>query len=214
MAEDQHELGFVHHFERGAGASTSLTLLLLHGTGGDEKDLLPLGRALAPGANLLSPRGKVLEGSMPRFFRRLHEGVFDLEDLELRTRELGSFIDAALERYGLTNTRLIACGLSNGANIAASLLLTDPARVPEAILLRPMVPFEPAEPPALGGNRVLICAGRVDPLVPQASSKHLAELLERYGAQVALEWIPAGHQLSKGDLEVAASWILHTVPAE
>ncbi len=207
MRDVQHELGFIHHFERGAGASDSLTLLLLHGTGGDEKDLLPLGRALAPGANLLSPRGKVLEGSMPRFFRRLRDGVFDLEDLALRTRELDIFIGAAVERYGLEDTRLIACGLSNGANIAASLLLTNPSRIPEAILFRPMVPFEPAEPPVLSANRVLICAGRADQLVPRGGTERLAQMLEHFGADVSLEWVAAGHQLSRADLEVASGWI-------
>jgi phospholipase/carboxylesterase len=201
------DLGFVHQFERGAGASAALTLLLLHGTGGDEKDLLPLGRAIAPGANLLSPRGKVLEGNMPRFFRRLEEGVFDLEDLERRTRELRDFVQAATNRYGLSGTLLVACGLSNGANIASSLLLSEPGVLSGVVLFRPMIPFEPAEPPQIPATPVLICASQSDPLVEERNTRKLAEMLERYGARVQLEWVPGGHQLSRADLETAATWI-------
>jgi phospholipase/carboxylesterase len=205
-ATDQ-DLGFVHIFERGAGSSAALTLLLLHGTGGDERDLLPLGRALAEGANLLSPRGKVLERNMPRFFRRLEEGVFDLEDLALRTRELADFVTAAVERYGLNGTRIVACGLSNGANIASSLLLVEPRLLAAEILFRPMVPFEPAEPPRIPATPVLICAGEADPLVPEQNTRQLAGMLKRYGADVTLEWIPGGHQLSKADLDHASKWL-------
>ncbi len=207
MKATGQELGFVHQFERGAGSSAALTLLLLHGTGGDEQDLLPLGRAIAPGANLLSPRGKVVEGDLPRFFRRLEEGVFDLEDLSIRTRELADFVRAAEERYGLAGTRMVAAGLSNGANIASSLLLTEPALVAGAALFRPMIPFEPAEPPQLPRTPVLICAGESDPLVPRKNTERLAEMLKAFGADVTLEWIGAGHQLSRADLEVASRWI-------
>ena len=176
----------VHNFEPGVPGNPQ-TLLLLHGTGGNENDLLPLGRALAPGAALLSPRGKILENGMPRFFRRLAEGVFDLPDLYARTDELGDFVAWATERYRLTPEALTAVGFSNGANIAASLLLRRPRLLRSAILFRAMVPFEPDQIPDLRGARVRIGGGRLDPIVPVANTARLAEILERAGARVALD---------------------------
>lgn len=183
------------------------TLLLLHGTGGSERDLLDLGRALAPGAALLSPRGNVLEGSMPRFFRRLSEGVFDLPDLERRTRELGAFVREAADVYGFDAARLTAVGFSNGANIAASLMLRDPELLSGAVLFRAMLPFEPDATPALRGKRVFLGAGRADPIVPRESIERLAEILRAGGADVTLDWQPAGHGLTNADVLAARRWL-------
>lgn len=183
------------------------TLLLLHGTGGDEDSLLPLGRALDPEAGLLAPRGRVLEGRMPRFFRRLAEGVFDLEDLHRRTTELAGFIRAAAREYGFAPERLTAVGFSNGANIAASLLLADPAVLPAAVLLRAMVPFEPAAVPQLEGHRIWIGAGRADPIVPPEHGERLAALFRRGGADVTLDWRDAGHNLVPEEVAAAAHWL-------
>src|SRR6476469_4903777 len=157
------QLGFVHRFQPGAAETTPL--LLLHGTGGNEDDLLSLGEALAPGAPLLSPRGKVLENGMPRFFRRIAEGVFDVVDLRQRARELAEFVSAARKAYDLGETLPIAVGYSNGANIAAALLLLHPKILGGAILLRPMVPLVPESPPDLSGIPVLILAGTHDPII-------------------------------------------------
>ena len=198
------DLRFAHRFLPG---SPSLpVLLLLHGTGGDESDLLPLGEALLPGAPRLSPRGKVLENGMPRFFRRLAEGVFDLDDLRKRTDELADFVEAATEAYDLNGHRTIAVGLSNGANIAASMLLLRPGTLGGALLIRPMVPLVPETLPDLRGVSVQINAGQVDPLVPPPQSEALAQLLTDAGASVKLHWIAGGHALTREDLEAGREW--------
>ena len=177
------------------------TLLLLHGTGGNENDLLSLGRMLVPGAALLSVRGNVLEHGAPRFFRRLAEGVFDINDLHHRTAELGDFIEAAAEQYGFPVSWLYAVGYSNGANIAASLLLARPTVLAGGALLRAMVPFEPATPPLLHGKKVLISAGRLDATIPPAGGQRLADLLRDAGAEVDLVWQPGSHGLTQGDVK-------------
>jgi len=183
------------------------TLLLLHGTGGDEHDLLALGRELAPGASLLSPRGNVLEGAMPRFFKRLAEGVFDLADLERRTKDLAAFVREAAESYDFDLDRITAVGFSNGANIAASVLLRDPGLLKRAVLFRAMVPFEPEQPPRLKGTSLYIGAGRLDPIIPQANVERLAAILRDGGAAVTLDWQPAGHGLTKADVDNARDWL-------
>lgn len=198
------EPGFVHRFLPG-GPSLPV-LLLLHGTGGDENDLLPLGEALLPGAARLSPRGKVLENGMPRFFRRLAEGVFDLDDLRKRTHELADFVEAADAVYDLKGRRPIAVGFSNGANIAASMLLLRPGTLRGALLIRPMVPLVPETLPDLGGVRVQINAGQVDPVVPPPQSEALAKLLTDAGASVKLNWIAGGHALTREDLDIGKEW--------
>lgn len=196
--------GFTYRFE--AGAAGAPALLLLHGTGGSEHDLLPLGRELAPGAALLSPRGPVLEQGMPRFFRRLAEGVFDQADLARRTAELAAFVRAARSRHQLDAVPLVAVGYSNGANIAASLLLAGTGVLQGAVLLRAMVPFEPPEPPALDGVPVLLLAGESDPIAGRQPAR-LAALLRAGGAAVTLEWQPTGHGLVPADLARAAAWL-------
>jgi len=207
-------LGFIHRYlppAAGAELASSTTLLLLHGTGGDEEDLIPLGRALVPGAGLLSPRGNVLERGAPRFFHRLAEGVFDQEDLARRTEELAQFIEAAARTYELDRTGIVAVGFSNGANIAASLLLRRPGLLRGAVLLSPMIPFEPDTLPDLTGTSVFIGAGRADSIAPPAQAEHLAELLRRAGAAVMIHWEPGGHSLSDGEVEAARQWLWQSV---
>jgi len=201
----QRDLDFVHRFVPAEGGDAT-TLLLLHGTGGNEDDLLPLGRALSPTAALLSPRGKVLENGMPRFFRRLAEGVFDEEDLKKRTEELADFVEAAVAEYGLDPSRVYAVGFSNGANIAASLLLARPGLLAGAVLLRAMVPFEPEAMPDLSGRPVYLAAGRQDQMIPQQSTERLAEILRQSGADLALDWQPGGHGIGPTEVEAARRW--------
>jgi predicted esterase len=205
------ESRFVHRFVPGSRPG-SVPLLLLHGTGGNEDDLISLGQTLAPGAPLLSPRGQVLENEMPRFFRRVAEGVFDLDDLRFRARELAEFLAGAREKYRLGEVPPIAVGFSNGSNIAAALLLLHPGSLSAALLLRPMVPLVPEPLPALDEVRVLIVAGRGDPIVSPSQSQALANLLEKAGAEVTLHWSNAGHGLTREDLETGERW-METVTA-
>lgn len=189
----------VHQWEP-ATAPDQPTILLLHGTGGDENDLMPFGRMLAPGAALLGVRGNVSENGARRFFRRLAEGVFDLEDLHRRTSELGDFLESAAAAYDFSTSSLFALGYSNGANVAASLLLERPAALAGGALFRAMVPFEPATIPALAGKKVLISAGRFDAMIPPAGSERLAAILREGGADVELVWQPTSHGLTQGDV--------------
>jgi predicted esterase len=198
---------FVHRFEPGAPSSPAPALLLLHGTGGNQDDLLPLGRILSPGSALLSPRGKVLEHGMPRFFRRIAEGVFDLDDLRRRTHELADWVAVALATHGLGDRPLVAVGFSNGANIAASLLLLRPAVLGGAVLFRATLPFEPEIRPRLPGRPVFIAAGRADPFVRPSDVERLAALLGEGGAVVVLRWSDGGHQLAAGDVAAARDWL-------
>lgn len=199
-------LSYQHVFEP-ARDPRAAPLLLLHGTGGDEHDLLPVGRQLAPGAALLSPRGDVLEHGAPRFFRRFAEGVFDLADVERRTHALADFIAAAARSYGFDASRLTALGFSNGANIAASLLLLRPGSLAAAVLLRPMVVLEPAAVPSLAGKRVLISSGSADPIVPADHPPRLAAMLRAAGADVTLRTHAAGHGLVPGDFAAAQGFL-------
>ena len=195
---------FIHRFEPATSAHLP-PLLLLHGTGGDENDLLGLGKMISPGSALLSPRGRVLEHGMPRFFRRLAEGVFDEEDVRHRALELGDFIADARKRYDIAAP--IAVGFSNGANIAAALLLLKPEVLAGAILLRAMVPLSDSPKPNLAGKPVLLLSGQADPIVPAGNSTRLAALLSEAGARVEHKVLPAGHQLSQADVTLARNWI-------
>ena len=199
-------LGFSHRFVP-AEETNAPTLLLLHGTGGDENDLIPLGRMLSERAAFLSPRGKVLENGAPRFFRRLAEGVFDQEDLVDRTHELAEFVTTAISEYELDPENIFAVGFSNGANIAASLLLLHPSLLSGAALLRAMVPFEPEIPPDLSGTPVYLAAGRSDQMIPPESTEQLAEILRNAGAEVTLDWQPGGHAIGRTEIEAARSWL-------
>jgi len=195
---------FIHRFEPATSAHLP-PLLLLHGTGGDENDLLGLGKMISPGSALLSPRGRVLEHGMPRFFRRLAEGVFDEEDVRHRALELGDFIADARKRYDIAAP--IAVGFSNGANIAAALLLLQPDVLAGAVLLRAMVPLSDSPKPNLAGKPVLLLSGQADPIVPAGNSTRLAALLSEAGARVEHKVLPAGHQLSQADVTLARNWI-------
>lgn len=214
MATSTRDLGFVHRYVPGAGPAARITLLLLHGTGGNEHDLLELGGVLLPGANRLSPRGRVLERGVPRFFRRIAEGVFDLEDLSVRTDELAEFLKQAAAEYQFDPGGIVAVGYSNGANIAGSVLLKHPAALAGGVLLRPMVPFEPNELPALSGKRVFIAAGEMDSMVPRAGTERLAELLRASGADVTVEWQAAGHDLTAPEIDRAREWLGRTFGAQ
>jgi predicted esterase len=205
------DLGFDHVF-RPARAAGAPVLLLLHGTGGNEHDLLPLGEALLPDAAMLSPRGQVLERGMPRFFRRLAEGVFDLEDLERRTHELAGFVERAAAHYGFEERRLVAVGFSNGANIAASLLLLEPSTLGGGVLFRAMVPLVPDPLSTVPGTPVLLSNGRNDPLVSLEETERLATLLRRAGADVTVALQPAGHELSSQDIIQAREWLSAVYP--
>ncbi len=199
-------IDFTHRFVPAKNVATAPTLLLLHGTGGNEHDLIELGRSLAPQANLLSPRGKILENGMPRFFRRLAEGVFDEEDLKLRTHELAEFVSAAAEHYGFSSNTVTAVGYSNGANIAASTLLLRPGVLRGAVLLRAMVPLLPEVSPDLTGTRVFLASGLSDPILPIDNARRLVAMLRGAGAEVDFREINAGHQLTSAEIDAAREW--------
>jgi phospholipase/carboxylesterase len=195
---------FIHELVAG---SSNRTLLLLHGTGGNEHDLIPLGRELDPNAALLSPRGKILENGMPRFFRRLAEGVFDVEDLKQRTNELADFVGRATQHYKLAPDQLIAVGYSNGANIAASMLLLRPEIMRAAVLFRAMVPLVPENLPNLSSVRVWIGAGDQDPIIPASDTQRLVELFRRAGADVTIRFLEGGHEFTRDDVDAAREWL-------
>jgi predicted esterase len=199
-------LSFAHVYHPPKAPGTP-TLLMLHGTGGNEHELVPLAEELLPDAGVLSPRGKVLERGMPRFFRRLAEGVFDLEDLKQRTIELADFISDASRQYEFDPSRVVAAGFSNGANIAGSLLLLAPGSLSGAVLFRAMVPIVPEPLPRIPNTPVLISNGRIDPLVPVAETDRLADLLRSSGADVTVNWHQAGHQLVHDDITKARAWL-------
>jgi phospholipase/carboxylesterase/glyoxalase family protein len=201
--------GFVHRILPGESGAT---LLLLHGTGGDENDLVPLGRELAPEAAILSPKGKVSEYGAPRFFRRLAEGVFDHEDLVYRTHELAQFVEAAAREYGFDPSRLVAVGYSNGANIAASLMLLHPGLLSAAVLFRAMVPFEPEDVPDLSEMPVFLAAGRMDRMIPPDNTERLAEILQQAGADLDLRWRNTGHPLTYEEVAEAKVWLSEILP--
>ena len=201
---------FIHEFVPGI---SERTLLLLHGTGGNERDLLPLGRELDPNAALLSPRGKVLENGMPRFFRRLAEGVFDLEDLKKRTIELADFVAAAAKHYKLAADQIVAVGYSNGANIAASMLLLRPEILSAAILFRAMIPLVPENLPDISSVRVWIGAGDQDPIVAASEAQRLAKLFRDAGADVTIRFASASHGLTDAEVKTAGHWLRELIKA-
>jgi len=206
VSMEESTLAFQHQFIP-AQAGDAPTLLLLHGTGGNEYDLLDLGRALYPQAALLSPRGQVLENGMPRFFRRLAEGVFDLDDLRRRTKDLAAFVAAASEVYQFDPRRVIAVGYSNGANIATSVLLLHPEVLAGAVLFHAMVPLVPEDLPNLRGVPVFMGAGQFDSLISPPQTERLAQLLRQAGAEVELHWEPGSHALNGAEVRAAATWL-------
>lgn len=211
MSTATSKLSFAHRFEPGTDRN-SVPVLLLHGTGGDENDLISLGRMVAPEASLISPRGKVSEGGMPRFFRRLAEGIFDEDDVRRRAHELADFVAEARKAYGLAAP--VALGFSNGANIAAAILLLRPEALTGAVLIRAMVPL--SQPPAvdLTGKPVLILSGSMDPIVPTDNARQLAAQLRDRGALVQHQTLPAGHGLSQADVALARAFLQRLPAAE
>jgi len=205
------DLNFDHRYLPGDDKSGP-TLLLLHGTGGNEEDLIPLGQELLPGAAILSPRGKVSEYGAPRFFRRLAEGVFDHEDLLFRTHELAEFVGAAADEYAFAPSKVVAVGYSNGANVAASTILLHPGLLRAAVLFRAMVPFEPEVTPDLSGMPVFMAAGRMDRMIPQDNTQRLADILTEAGADVDLRWRNVGHPLTYDEVGEAKQWLAGILP--
>jgi phospholipase/carboxylesterase len=207
------DLGFAHRFDPG-GRPDAATLLLLHGTGGDEEMMVPLGRRLASGAHLLSPRGNVLEdGVRNRYFRRHDEGVFDTDDLRHRAHELADFVGAATARYQVRPETVVAAGFSNGANIAGAVLLLRPETLRGAVLFAPMVPLRPEALPDLSGAAVFISAGRRDPICPPELAEELATLLTDAGAAVELRFHPGAHEVTAGQVDAAAGWMTKLLAA-
>ncbi|WP_438496198.1 alpha/beta hydrolase [Paenibacillus sp. IHBB 3054] len=196
----------IHVYHKGTDANQP-TLVLFHGTGGNEQDLLPLAELLAPGASVLGIRGNVLENGMPRYFRRLAEGVFDEEDLIFRTHELKQFLDVAAAQYGFDADNLVAVGYSNGANIAGSLLFHYGNLFRSAVLLHPMVPLRGLAIPSLNGVSVFIGAGTNDPLIRAEETRDLEQLLQGAGAEVTSHWGNQGHRLSAAEAEAARDWL-------
>lgn len=201
------DLGFIHRFVPAKDVGSGETLLVLHGTGGDENDLIGIGQAIAPGRAILSPRGNVLENGAPRFFRRLAEGVFDPKEVRSRAEELTRFIRAATATYRLDPGRIFALGYSNGANVASTVMLVEPGVLQAAILFRPMLVYEPTEEKDLDGSAVFISAGRMDPIVPTDSVERLVKLFESAHADVTLKWQLAGHSLVPSEVREAADWL-------
>ena len=211
-----NDFGFAHIFINPSSKGSNnndltkkITLVLLHGTGGNEEDLIFLGKEIEPNAAILSPRGKVLENGMPRFFRRLAEGVFDIEDLKFRTNELADFIQNCSLHYKFDLTKTIAVGFSNGANIAASILLLRPDVIQGAILFRAMVPLIPNSLPDLSNKKILLTAGLHDPIVSKSETENLYRLFQKTNANIMLKWQYSSHNLIQDDLIVAKEWILN-----
>ena len=206
MASQNQLEGYDYRFEPGTDPSAPV-LLLLHGTGGDENDLIPFARLVAPSADIVSPRGNVSENGALRFFRRIAEGVFDLEDLAVRTAALLRFMSAASVRHGFEAKRVIALGFSNGANIAASMMLTQPDVLQHGVLIRAMLPFQPAKMPNMHGCSALIAAGRSDQMISGAMTDKLAALMRSAGARVELKWQEAGHGMIQADVNEARDYV-------
>lgn len=200
------ELGFIHNFIEPEEGS-NIVLFLLHGTGGTENDLIPLGREFNKSAAILSPRGKILENGAPRFFRRLAEGVFDIEDLKFQTGELSDFIEKASDFYNFDLQRVVAIGYSNGANMAASLLLLRPKVMSAAIMFRPMVPLIPDTLPDLSTKNIFVSGGLYDPIVPKVETERLAVLFKKCGANTNLHWEDSGHELRSEEITDARNWL-------
>ncbi len=201
------DLNHVHKFFAGNEGHEAYPLILFHGTGGDENDLIYMASQLSPRSPVLAPRGSVMEGSSPRFFRRLEKGVFDMEDLLFRTDEMAEFLGQAARKYGFNLSKALAVGYSNGANIAASILLRHPGLIAGGILFRPMLPYSVEGCIALHGRHVLILSGEDDETVPMSQAVALAETLESSGGRVRHEILPVGHEITDEDLQQARTWI-------
>lgn len=196
---------FIHRFV--PAEDSKRTLLVLHGTGGNEDDLLPVARMLDPESASLSPRGKVLENGAPRFFRRLREGVFDEEDVIRRANELADFVVAAVKENGLDASQVVAVGYSNGANIGSAMMLLRPEILRGAVLLRGQTPLVPETLPDLTGKAVFLSSGKFDPIVDAENASALAQMLKRAGADVTHKLLQSGHELTRVDIDDAREWL-------
>ena len=194
-----------YHFAELAAPKGAPLLVLLHGTGGDENDLMELGRQVLPGAHLLAPRGDVLEGGAPRFFKRLGMGVYDMADLARATQKLASFIGDKIE--ALRPSSVAALGYSNGANVLAATLMERPGLVGRAVLMHPLIPFAPPPQPGLAGTRVLITAGRSDPIAPADLTEQLAAYFTAQGARAAIAWHEGGHEIRQNEVQAARDFL-------
>lgn len=203
----QEHLTYIHQYEPSEGAQSNTTLLLLHGTGGNENALRDLGRMILPEAGQLRPRGNVMENGMARFFRRFGEGLLDIDDLRKRAGDLTQFLQQASALYRFDGQRVYGVGFSNGANIAASMVLLYPHVFQAAVLLHPMFAFEPEPLPDLAELPIFIGAGRADPLVPSEQTEQLADLLQRCGAKVNTFWHSGGHTVSGEEVKAIKSWL-------
>jgi len=201
------QLNFKHKYIPSSNPNNRNTVLLLHGTGGNEESLVPIVDMILTEAAILSPRGQILENGMPRFFRRIAEGVFDLKDLELRTRELATFIEESSRNYGLESNKIIAVGYSNGANIASSVMLTYPGLISKAALFHPMIPFVPKNSPDLSNTGILITAGTNDPIVSREETLELNKMFQDYGADVEIFWHDSGHNLVREELDKTKNFL-------
>ena len=197
---------FVHQFVS-ATTDEKRTLLLLHGTGGDENDLIPLGQTLLPGAGILSIRGRISEGGMPRFFRRFAEGVFDLDNLREEASALSAFVEKAAQEYGIELARIVGVGFSNGANMAHSLMGLYPGLLSEAVLIRAMTTMPEHIYAGLEGKRVFLSSGKSDPILPVSDAENLARQLREGGADVTHLWLDAGHNLTRQEIGEIAAWL-------
>jgi phospholipase/carboxylesterase len=197
---------FRHLYQPATGA-TPYSLLLLHGTGGDEHDMVPLAEAILPGAGIISPRGQVIESGAPRFFRRFAEGVLDVEDWRERSETLADFLVSICAEHQISPKTLVAVGYSNGANIAQGLLLLRPEVLGGAILLRPMFVTDDVPAKDLGGRPILLLGGTHDPITPAADLSQISQQLERRGAHVTIRTVPAFHGLVQDDLVLARQWL-------
>lgn len=210
---DDSKLGFIHRFIPASATGPKknrnklFVLLLLHGTGGNEDDLIPVGKMLCQDCALLSPRGMVTENGMPRFFRRLAEGIFDIEDLKYRTHELADFIKKASRYYGFDLNKTVAVGFSNGGNIAASMILLRPEVLSGAILFRAMVPLEPESLPDLSNKQILLSEGLHDPIVSKHEAERLFDIFKKSGSKITLKWQKSGHNLTEEDIITAKEWL-------
>ena len=200
---------FKHKFWRPEkGLDNGQTIVPLHGTGGNEKDLIGLSRRISANSAIISPRGKVLENGQARFFRRFAAGEFDERDVIRRAHELADFLVSAAIRYGRSSERFVALGYSNGANIAAAIMLLRPEVFSKAVLLRPMMPLLHPPETDLTGKRIFILNGRYDTLTPKESKEKLGLLLERMGATVEAVNLDAGHEITTDDFALTSRWLL------
>lgn len=196
-------MSMIHQFIKG---STDTTLVLLHGTGGSEQDLIPLARELSPEANILTLRGDVVENGMSRFFRRHAEGVLDLEDLKKQTDRFLDFLEEAATKYEVDRNRMIPLGYSNGANLIGSALYRQNA-FKASLLFHPMVPDRSLSVPDLTGANVFISAGERDPICPKTETEELTFTLRQAGAEVELFYHSGGHELRMEEVTAARTWI-------